>query len=159
MSDPILSQKVWPMKCASLYERSGKVFVQSFDETLVGTHVAQNDVTVLDEHDLEGIASALKAALSASREGVPVPPRDSQDRKSPSALFKASGVRNWREFVTGAKLLSANQNQGEIKFVPWKNMGVREHFVPLKGRDRIVTETITNRDLGAAVIASFGDAE
>jgi hypothetical protein len=157
---PLVGEKTENVvKYAGIHERGGKVFIRSQDKTVAGTHFAQDNVLTLDATDHGGVGTALKVALKASREAIPIPPREAMAVDAPSALYPAAGVRNWREFARGAKYLTADQGDGQITLVPWKNEGVRATFVPLKGRNRTISDTSTDSDIGAAVIAGLADAE
>ena len=147
------------MRYANIYERSGRVFGRSEDKTVAGYHFAQDNVMALNATDHTGIGAALKAALEASRESVPIPPRHAMAADAPSALYLAAGVRTWREFAKGAKSISVHQGDGQIKLVPWKNEGVLANFVPIKDRARTLPDTSPDADLGAAVVAALADID
>lgn len=144
------------MKHAMVNMRGAKVFVRSMDKTVAGTHIIQDDVVTLRSDDLNGIASAVKAALQASQAGVPIPPRGTFGAQAPGRIYAEAGVRSWREFVKGAKAALVKCNEGEITIIPWRNLGARDGFVPMKDCDRIVQDPA---DLGAAVMAALADAE
>ena len=129
------------------------------DKTVAGYYFARDNVAALEVTDPGSIGVALKAALEASREGIPIPPRSVMAADAPSALYPAAGVRNWRDFAKGARSLWIDQADGQIKLTPWKNEGASGKFVPLKGRDHAILETSSDADLGAAVIAALADAE
>jgi len=147
------------MKYASVYCRAGKVFLRSEDKTIAGTHISQDNTVALDATDLESLGVALRVALEASREDVPIPSRERMSLDAPSSLYPAAGVSNWREFAKGAKSISVDLAEERIRLAPWKNEGARATFVPLKGRDRFVPESSPDIELGAAVIAALADAE
>jgi hypothetical protein len=145
------------MRYAAVDQRGLKIFVYSKHKTVSGILLSVGGVRALDRADMEGIGLALRQAFSGYQTGVP-DQRHSAVRGWPE-LFAAAGVRSWTEYGKGAKSLSAKLQDGLVTLNPWKNIGGRFRFEPLKGFDRTVPEKSPDRDLGAAVIAALGDAQ
>jgi hypothetical protein len=145
------------MKYAGVGQRGPKIFVYSQHKTISGIHLSVGEVQAFDGADVEGIGLALRQAFSKYQTGVP-DQRHGALRGWPE-LFAAAGVRSWTEYGKGAKSLSAKLQDGLVTLNPWKNIGGRSRFVPIKGLDRTVPEASSDRDLGAAVIATLEDAQ
>jgi hypothetical protein len=148
------------MKFAGVRSRGTRIFVTSFHRTVSGALFQQDDPRTLNENDLEGIGLAIRSALDAYRVGVPAAPNPREKRGDQlSSLYAAAGVRTSREFCQGAKSTTLKLDGGQITLTPWKNLRAHTNFVPLSGRDHVIPETASNRDVGIAVIATLEDAE
>jgi hypothetical protein len=77
---------------------------------------------------LKSVGHRINAALEASKIGVPHP-TDFSSRVRP--LLAAANARNYSSFVKNTFLVIVIRERNRITFLPTRNEGAREGFVPI----------------------------
>lgn len=149
------------MKYANVTERAGLVFVQTTHQTTAGFGFIQDEFALVSISQLGEMGSAVRSALASSRENVPLPSREvlSKFAARQRALLRAARVRSYKEFLCGSKMVSVRMDEQQVTLVPWKNLGRRDGYVPVKDKDTVVPVSSPDVELGAAIIKSLADAE
>jgi hypothetical protein len=73
------------------------------------------------------------------------------------ALYPAARVRNWSQFVKGAKSVWVKCENEKITLFPTISEGGNKGFAFLADKARTIPEATS--DLGAAMLAAFADSE
>ncbi|WP_165367880.1 hypothetical protein [Phytoactinopolyspora endophytica] len=107
--------------------------------------------TIEDSADEQAIGSLVNAALNASEQDVPLPPRRGMPPEW-QKLLEMAGVRSQREFADGLKGVSIRQMEpdGEMKVTPQKNRGPKEGLGSL-GDKAVVVSDVDYEAVGRAV--------
>jgi hypothetical protein len=142
------------LRMASLYKRSGKVFVMACHRTVAGFWILDQTISVLCSDDPISLQNTTCEALNRSCEEIPNPPRD---KNHMSALLSATGTKSCANFVKGTKLVNVYLRDNTIDVTPNRNLGAKEGFTPISAR---ITRVPKNSPvLGAMLLEAFNVAE
>lgn len=115
------------MKVCEVFERKGKLLVQTSSRTSLGVWVLDGDVAVLAAGvPPDEIGSTVLRALARSSV---VPHPTSWDHLT-TGLLSAAGVRSWRTFSKGTRSVSVELDN-EVVVTPSRNLGAVDGFEPL----------------------------
>ena len=136
------------MKRATAYRRKGHFFVHASSRTTDGVWILTEPCVKLDETcSDEDLGEATRAAISASRAGVPHP-RNFAGLLDP--LLRQAGVKTWSAFAKTATCAEIEADGGKVSVIPTRNLGVDEGFQP--DPDRASSADLDDTDsLGAGV--------
>ncbi|MEH2484985.1 hypothetical protein [Bradyrhizobium sp. AZCC 2230] len=144
------------MRKAAAYLRRNKVIICPVSDTTDGVGVICAPVFDLEASDVSGVGAAVLEALQLSREGIPHPaPADWSKLFKP--VLKAAGVGSWKTFVRSTKDVIVRFETNRIVYIPTRNLGSRNGFVPLPEKER--SSAPMAAEVGPALLAAFGDAE
>lgn len=142
------------MQHASAYEWHGRIFLHPDSRATTGVWVGGEPNTSSDPGDPVELGPAILLALSGSREGVPHP-SIWEDKSAP--LRKFAGAKSFRDFFGSARLVSIRLQDGRATFTPYRNLGTRDGYEPIKGKDR--TTPVEDPELGTVLLSAFQDTE
>lgn len=146
------------MKRANLFRRKDLLFVDSLSQTTTGLWTGTALHSLMADCSDQEIGHAVRHALSASRIGVEHP--NSKDWQAiESALWSASGVKSWSEFVRGARSVRVDQDGRVFSLTPLRNAGARQGFVAIGEKTFGLPVTTADEQLGEAVRRAFEMAE
>jgi hypothetical protein len=135
------------MKRATAYRRKGHFVVHASARTTDGVWILTDPCVKLDQsRSDEDLGEATRAAISASRAGVPHP-RNLAELLDP--LLRQAGVKTWSAFAKTATCAEIEAT-GKVSVIPTRNLGVDEGFQPDPDRAHIVDLDATD-SLGASV--------
>ncbi len=141
------------MKAATIYERSGKVFIHSSSKTSAGVRVLGTPVLSAEKDNPKDIGQAVRECLGSSHVGVPHP-------KSFANLFepvlKLAGVKSFNTFMKSAKSVGVEMEDGVVTLIPTRNAGPKDGFFPLPNRSQLVLGS--DDELGLAAVAALSVA-
>jgi hypothetical protein len=105
-------------------------------------------VVKLDEGCSDGeLGEAARAAMSASRTGVPHP-QTWAGLLDP--LLRLAGVKTWSTFAKSATCAEIEEEGAKVSVIPTRNLGAKEGFQPVPARAHIVDGHATD-SIGACV--------
>jgi hypothetical protein len=142
------------MQHATAYEWHGRIFLHPDSRTTTGLWVGSEPNTSSDPGDPVKLGRAVLLALSDSKEGVPHP--SIWEDKS-ALLRKFAGAKSFRDFFGSARCVSIKLQNDLVTFTPYRNLGSRDGYVPIKGKDR--SSPPSAPELGAALLSAFEDTE
>lgn len=91
----------------AVYRRNGALYMQGSNETLDGLAIASyDDLAVIEDPTVEALEAALFPMLDRCRTGMPRLTGAQVDAMPPSPLPALAGVRSWRAFVTGTRIVT-----------------------------------------------------
>lgn len=137
-------------RSASIFERDGLLLFHPKLRSVSGVWRFAEPVFVTNRNRPDEIATHLLAVLAASSAGVP-DIRGSMANLRP--LFVAAGVRTYKSFADGTKLVCAQVNGTSIDLCPMRNLGHIEGWAEC--RDALVTVNIASPDLARAVLIAI----
>lgn len=141
------------MKFASIYLRRSRLLIHASSKTVTGVVQAGEPVLVLpgDASD-EDIGRSLRNALDGSQEGV-------ADEEVLGRLLAAMDVKNWSQFVGGARSVAAFEGGGVLRLQPRRNRGARTGFVAIPDSEVRIPVVSQAEEIGAAVRAALDLAQ
>jgi hypothetical protein len=142
------------MQHAGAYEWQGRIFLHPDSKTTAGLWVGGEPVSSCDPGNPIELGRAILSALAASREGVPHP---SIWGDTTAPLRKCAGAKSSRAFFGSARHVSIELRNDRVTFTPYQNLGPRDGYRPIKGKDR--TSLANDSELGAALLSAFQDTE
>jgi hypothetical protein len=142
------------MQHASAYEWHGRIFLHPDSRTTTGLWVGSEPNASADPGNAVELGRAILLALSGSKEGVPHP-SIWEDKSAP--LRKFAGAKSFRDFFGSARCVSIKLQDDRVTLTPYRNLGARDGYVPIKGKDR--TSPPNAPELGAALLSAFQDTE
>jgi hypothetical protein len=110
----------------------------------------------IDVNDLSGLGQATLAALENSKKQVPHPALNEWNELF-DPVRKGSRSQIVEHVLKVCKERDDSLETNRVVFVPTKNLGPRDGFSPLFEKERSSAPTVA--EVGAALKASFGDAE
>ena len=147
-------------KAAGVYRRGEMILMLPMNVTTMGVGISGEPVLTMEGASAETIGQQLQKTLEESGKIVLHPeiwPRGGFDY-----VLKAAGVRSYKEFMRGARYVSAAVVDGKYVLQPTKNGGTsgdRKGFQGLaESRDREIV-TRSEEELGRAVVAALDDSE
>jgi hypothetical protein len=144
------------LRKATAYLRKNRIVICPVSETTDGVGIVSMPIFDIDVNDLSGLGQATLAAVENSKKQVPHPTLNEWNELFDPVL-KATGVKSWNTFSRSAKNVMISFETNRVVFVPTKNLGPRDGFSPLFEKERSSAPTVA--EVGAALKASFGDAE
>jgi hypothetical protein len=139
---------------ASAYEWRGRIFLHAYSKTTQGLSVLSQPVLEADPRNLPELGRVILSALAGSKEGVPHP-SIWDDISGP--LIKVAGAKSRSTFFGSARSVSIKRQSDRVTFTPYRNLGTRKGYEPLK--EKVRTSLPDTADLGAALLSAFQDAE
>lgn len=145
------------MKCATVYKRKEYLYFHPRAKTEVGVWIA-----IPPFHALVSSASPLQKGdilrqmLYESREGVEHP---TQWGNLSEPLYKLAGVKTWGTFAKITKCCEVEYEGDEIRFIPHRNLGPKEGFVPIESQVMIANSSLSNEEIGLMVDAALEKCE
>jgi hypothetical protein len=141
-------------KRAEIYHRRACYFLHPSSRTVDGFWVLTEPCVKLPDacSDAE-LGDAAVAALGASRNEVPNPPRgDTTSVLGP--LLRAAGVKSWSSFAKGTSSVDLRDEGGRISIIPYQNREPRDGFRP-DDANAIVIDREAGAALGARIREAF----
>jgi len=142
------------MQHVSAYEWHGRIFLQPNFKTKSGFWVASEPVSSFDPGNLIELGRGILSALAVSKEGVP-DPSIWADLCAP--LLKSAGAKSSSAFFGSARNVSIESRGDGVTFSPSRNLGSREGYRPILGKDRTSPANVS--ELGAVPLSAFQDSE
>jgi hypothetical protein len=142
------------MQHASAYEWNGRILLHPDSKTTDGVWVGGQPVSSSDPDNPIELGRAVLSALAGSKEGVPHP---SIWGDTSAFLLKFAGAKSFRAFFGSARSVSIESQDDRVTFRPYRNLGSRDGYRPIKGKDR--TSLANDSELGAALLSAFQDTE
>ncbi len=140
------------MRHAAVYRRRDKFIVHPDGKTTAGVYIAIEPFIVLPASaDAAAIGSALRRALAAFKDGLRHPLPHEWDALA-MPLYAAAGVKSWGVFARGADLTHVEGYDDVIRLLPQENRGARNGFQPMGLPVLEVPPTISDHELGSAVL-------
>lgn len=109
-----------------------------------GGPIARLDADYLDER----LGAAARAAIEGSRQGVPHP---ATWKGLFDPVLRLAGVKSWATFVKGARLVRLEQEVGEVRLMPTRNVGPKEGFEDRPSAISVIPQGATAGAIGAGV--------
>ena len=105
------------MSFASAYKRSELILIYASAKTVPGFLIASPPwITLSDDVRNPELGEAVRTALAAYREGVPVPDHGSADWKaSRRSRYRAAGVNSERAYMTDSAYVSLCAENGSLR--------------------------------------------
>jgi hypothetical protein len=146
------------MKYGAVYQRRGKFILHADSKTTAGVLIGVEPMVVLDETvDAATLGRTLRQVLNHSQTGVRHPNMDEWDAVA-APLYSAAGVKSWGTFVRGSLLTSVEVNANTMRLLPQENRGARDGFQPMGLRVLEVATSISDAELGEAVLQALSIA-
>lgn len=143
------------MKAATIYERSGTLYIHSLSKTTTGLWLMNEPVLAVANGEARDVGDAIKKCLFASREGLPHP---TTFRPAFDVVQELAGVKSYRAFVKSAKCVQAwMKDDRTVTLTPTRNGGARDGFSPLSNKSIVVESSEVG--LGSAAIAALEATE
>jgi hypothetical protein len=142
------------MPHVSAYEWHGRIFLHPDSKTRSGFWIGTEPVWSVDPDNLIELGRGILSALAVSKEGVP-DPSIWADLCAP--LLKSAGAKSSSAFFASARSVSIQSRGDEVIFSPHRNLGSKEGYRPIQGKDR--TSSVNVSELGAALLSAFRDSE
>jgi len=142
------------MQSASAYDWHGRIFLSPLSKTRSGFWVESEPISSFDPGNLIELGRGILSALAVSKEGVP-DPSIWADLCAP--LLKSAGAKSSSAFFGSARNVSIESRGDGVTFSPSRNLGSREGYRPIQGKDRTSLANVSK--LGAALISAFQDCE
>lgn len=144
-------------KLVSVYQRKGQLVLCPSNLTTEELWITGGPARRLDvDSAIHEKGAVVRQSLSDSRNGVPHP---TQSGGMFDPVLKLAGVRSWKTFVNGTRLVAVTEEEGQITVVPTRNGGAREGFFDLGPKTVTLGSGATDEELGAAVDAALALAE
>ena len=125
------------MSFASAYKRAGLILIHASAKTVPGFLIdCPPWITLSEDVRSAELGEAVRTALAAYHEGVPVPDYGSADWKAlRRACYRAAGVNSERGYMTDSAYVSLCAENGSLRLTPSRNGGTRGdakgfHFLP-----------------------------
>lgn len=136
------------MRRATAYRRKGHFFVHASSRTTDGVWILTEPCVKLSEDCSDrDLGAAARAAVAASRTGVPHPQTWSGLL---DPLLRQAGVKTWSAFAKTATCAEIEEDGGKASVIPTRNLGVDEGFQPIPAKAEIV-DLDAAEALGASV--------
>ena len=133
--------------------RVDEMVVYAMSKTDAGFWIMNGHYVVLSVPvSSEGIGRTVADALGRSEQGVPTPSPHGNDPFT--SVMRALGVRNYRQYLAGARSVVVEQVGTVIAVIARKNTGARNGFVELP-ETACELVTPTNGELGSCVLATL----
>jgi hypothetical protein len=145
------------MKKASAYQRKNHIILFAVSDTTAGVGIAAAPVLRVESGDVTELGRAVLAALEGSQQNVPHPTQD-EWKEVAAPVLKTADVKSWSTFAKAAKNVDIRFDTNRVSFIPTRNLGPRDGFAALPA-EKVRTSAPTERELGLALMAAFGDAE
>jgi hypothetical protein len=141
-------------RSAQVDARGDRLLVSSWSSSTHGTRVQGDWIEAVGKSvEDQALGSLVRAALGASRTGVPFP--DFRQGPTPERLklLKLAGVKSEAQYARGARSVAVDSEQPEsdLKVTPYRNGGQREGFIEMLDRVITVHSGADDAVLGAAV--------
>jgi hypothetical protein len=72
-------------------------------------------------------------------------------------IYSLAGVKSWDAFATAAKCVGIALQDNSITFTPYRNLGAKEGFERIKGKDRSCPPE--SAEIGITLMLAFDDVE
>jgi len=99
------------------------------------------------------LGRAVLSALAGSKEGVP----SSIWGDTSAVLLKFAGAKSFRAFFGSARSVSIDVTGDRVTFRPYRNLGSRDGYRPIKGKDR--TKSGQRPRAWSCVLSAFQDTQ
>jgi hypothetical protein len=146
--------RVGTKRCANVYERGDRTYVDASSITTGGVWVASPPFIVVDAAVSAQVGAAVAGALAGSKAGFPHPARSGWD-KLEEPLYELAGVRTWAQFVRGSRYCLVEAVGGVLRLIPSINRGARDGFKLLRSEAEEVPEDLNADDLGGRLRATL----
>jgi hypothetical protein len=80
-----------------------------------------------------GLGNAACAVLNASQESIRHPKQEEWSGVA-APMLELAGVKSWATFMRNTACLSLEDEGGQLKVIPHRNMGPKEGFEPVPAR-------------------------
>lgn len=138
-------------QAASAFERNGRLLFHPLNQTSAGVWRYAEPVLVSSRNHRDEIASHVRSVLAASQ--APVPHEIEWSLSEMKNLFAAAGVRSYKSFAEGAKLVNIHQIGRTVSFVPTANLGKKGGWEDLQAQELKVDASCG--DLAGALLAAL----
>jgi hypothetical protein len=140
------------MKMAMAYKRGKRTLLHASSRTTAGVWILSAPVVAADEDTYLG--RLILEALDRSQENVPHP---TSWEGGLDPLLEVAGTKNWKTFVKSTRCVGIEFETNRVTFLPMKNLGAKDGFVPLEGKRR--SSAPVEMELASALTAAFQEAE
>jgi hypothetical protein len=147
------------MKRAEAYKREKKIYLNPMSETTSGIWIGTSPTVIIDETASPTIKGKyIRDVLRHSKEGVP-DPSDWDDLIR--EFLKEVGIKSWSRFVKTALSCCVELEGYQLAFLPYRNLGSREHynFVPIEDRKITISVDASDEELGLLLDKAFDACE
>jgi hypothetical protein len=147
------------MKLAGAYKREKKIYLNPMSKTTTGLWIGTSPTIILDETESPAIEGRhIRGVLRHSKQGVPHP----TDWDSFLTVFlQEVGVKSWSKFAKTALSCTIELEGDQLEFLPYRNLGPREHynFVPIRDRKMTISFDASDEKLGLLLEKAFEACE
>lgn len=141
---------------AGVYLYQGRLMVHAGGMTKEGLGIAAEPVFSCAVDDVAALGGHVRAALTHSRGDLDFP----ADKAYFLPILAQAGVKSWGSLEKEARHIIATEQGDTVKLIPHRTCGTRgkdKGFTPLPEREKQVDNSISEADLGQAVLAALED--
>ena len=143
---------------AAVFARKSDFLFEPNNQTTIGIWLSADPVQLIPRAaSQEELGAAARAALAASRRGVPLDP--ASGRGFPSSLLRVAGVRSWNALQRTAARCQLEGGGSTIRIVPCRNGGTKGDDSGYHSLDELAVAgpaAATDAELGAALLSALG---
>lgn len=145
------------MKCATIYKRKDHLYFHPSARTEMGVWIAIPPFQALEGHasPLQK-GELLRQMLHESWEGVEHPKKWGSLL---DPLYRLAGVKTWGTFAKTATCCEVEYEGDNIRFIPHRNLGPKEGFVPIESQVMIAISSLSDEEIGLMVDAALEKCE
>jgi CDI immunity protein len=138
-----------------------KIVVHGNHRLVSGAHLNLDDAVGVAANDADAIGQATRAALARYKSNMPMPVWSEIKGRHEKSIAIAAGARSFSAMMKdGSKAVSVLLYTETIVLHPWKQEGLNFVGTGNDGASDIsVPTSVTNKELGAAVVAALERAQ